>query len=433
MKKRILCCFMVLLLFLQVGCTREVSVTKGEKSYQERGVRIVDKGNYFEAELDYTSGLTPREMGEAFAKGILKVVPDYEVLIDSYIAENLPDYEYPFIFSRIEDIIPQLDERYVEEIEGMASVFSGGDEDIRDDKKLSKGELYVLNLFTDVFRGAQCSFVSVYGSRSETNKTITGRNLDWFGGTQNQLPRIQAIITIKNKESKICSIGYLGYMGILTGFNDSKVFAGILDSIVGVAYSSEGRRSYTLDLRYALENCKTMDEAAEFMRDSKKLYAVNHIIAFSDPEKSVILENNFSGYRRDGKKVQRALRYADSELNKGVTWGISDAVGSVNSFILDGNYDNHTGNKYNTKRWETMKNQILSKGDKVDAREMKEIISYKHGEPDALSEASDLYNKMTLYMVLFEPDSLSLEVYFRPRNIRQSPDNPVFEKIEVFK
>ncbi|GAE86704.1 hypothetical protein [Acetivibrio straminisolvens] len=64
---------------------------------------------------------------------------------------------------------------------------------------------------------------------------------------------------------------------------------------------------------------------------------------------------------------------------------------------------------------------------------MKEIISYKHGEPDALSEASDLYNKMTLYMVLFEPDSLSLEVYFRPRNIRQSPDNPVFEKIEVFK
>ncbi|GAE86702.1 hypothetical protein [Acetivibrio straminisolvens] len=79
MKKRILCCFMVLLLFLQVGCTREVSVTKGEKSYQERGVRIVDKGNYFEAELDYTSGLTPREMGEAFAKGILKVVPDYEV------------------------------------------------------------------------------------------------------------------------------------------------------------------------------------------------------------------------------------------------------------------------------------------------------------------------------------------------------------------
>jgi hypothetical protein len=80
-----------------------------------------------------------------------------------------------------------------------------------------------------------------------------------------------------------------------------------------------------------------------------------------------------------------------------------------------------------------MKKELLSKGTAVSARELKEIISYKRGKPDALSEASDLYNKMTLYMVLFQPDSLSLEVYFRPKSIRESPDNPVFEKIEVFK
>lgn len=433
MINRILCCCMLFLLFLQVGCTRVVPVVKGASSYHEKGITITDKGNYFDAELDYTSGLTSKEIGAAFARGILKLVPDYEALIDSYIAESLPDYEYSFVFPRVEDIKPQLDENYVEEIEGMASVFSGGSENIRKDNKISIGELYVLNLFTDVLRGAQCSFVSVYGSRSDTHKTITGRNLDWFGGRQNQLPRIQAVITIKHAESKICSIGYLGYMGILTGFNDSKVFAGILDSIVGTAYSSQGRRSYTLDLRYALENYKTMDEIAEFMKDTKKLYTVNHIIAFSDSDRSVILENNFSGNRTDGRRVQRELRNADSKLNKGVTWGISDSVGSVNSFILDGNYDNHTTNGYNTKRWKNMKKELLSKGTEVSVQELKEIISYKRGKPDALSEASDLYNKMTLYMVLFQPDSLSLEVYFRPKSIRESPDNPVFEKIEVFK
>ncbi len=433
MIKRSLCCCMVFLLLLQVGCTRAVTVFKGSSSYYEKGVTITDEGNYFEAVLDYTSGLTSREMGAAFARGILEVVPDYEKLIDSYIAESLPEYEYPFVFSRIEDIKPQLDEEYVEEIEGMASVFSGGSENIRKDNKLSNGELYILNLFTDVLRGAQCSFVSVYGSRSETHKTITGRNLDWFGGSKNQLPRIQAVITIKRTNSKICSIGYLGYMGILTGFNDSKVFAGILDSIVGTAYSSQGRRSYTLDLRYALENYKTMDEIAEFMRDPKKLYAVNHIIGFSDPDGSVVLENNFSGTRADGQRVQRALRSADSKLNKGVTWGISDAVGSVNSFVLDGNYDNHTTNRYNTSRWKNMKNELISKGTTVSSQGIKEVISYKQGKPDALSETSDLYNKMTLYMVLFQPDSLLLEVYFRPRGVRESPDNPVFEEIKVFK
>ncbi len=432
MIKRIFCCFMMFLLLLQIGCTRAITVFKGMSSYQEDGVKITDKGNYFEVVLDYTSGLTPREMGAAFARGILEAVPDYENLIDSYIAESVAEYEYPFVFSRIEEIKPQLDEEYVEEIEGMASVFSGGSENIRKDNKLSNGELYILNLFTDVLRGAQCSFVSVYGSRSETNKTITGRNLDWFGGSKNQLPRIQAVITVKRSNRKICSIGYLGYMGILTGFNDSKVFAGILDSIVGTAYSSQGRRSYTLDLRYALENYKTMDEIAEFMRDPKKLYAVNHIVAFSDPDRSIVLENNFSGNRADGQRVQRALRSADSKLNKGVTWGISDAVGSVNSFILDGNYDNHTANRYNTKRWKNMKKELISKGTTVSSQEIKEIISYKQGKPDALSETSDLYNKMTLYMVLFQPDSFLLEVYFRPRSIRESPDNPVFEEIEVF-
>lgn len=152
MIKRFICCCMVFLLFLQVGCTRVVPVIKGTSSYQEKGITITDKGNYFDAVLDYTSGLTPRDMGAAFARGILKVVPDYETLIDSYIAESLPDYEYSFIFPRVDDIKPQLDQNYIEEIEGMASVFSGGSENIRKDNKISVGELYVLNLFTDVLR-----------------------------------------------------------------------------------------------------------------------------------------------------------------------------------------------------------------------------------------------------------------------------------------
>jgi len=434
MIKRFLAACLIVILLLQVGCTSKIPVvTVLNSSYKVDGVSITDKGNYYNVVLDFTSGLSHRQIGEAFAKGILQLVPDYEALLDSYIAENLVKSEYKYAFYRMEDIKSQVNSEYAEEIEGMASVFSGGDNDLRSDNKISKNEFYLFNLFTDAIRGTQCSYVSVFGSRSETKKTITGRNLDWYGGSMNQLPRIQAVITFVYPDKKICSIGYMGYMGILTGFNDKKVFAGILDAGTNAAYSSEGRRSYVLDLRYALENMNTMNDAAEFMRDPKKLYAYNHIIGFSDPDTSIILENNFSGNGADENRVKRAIRKTDSKLNGDIAWGISDSIAAVNSFVLYGNNDNHTPNKYNTKRWENLQTQLQTSGSTVTADKIKQTISYIHGRsPGVFSESGDVYNKMTIQMVVFQPYNLSLEVFFRPKNNRVNPKSPVFEKIQVF-
>jgi hypothetical protein len=196
MKKRILALCLIAILLLQAGCTSKIDIPPATKSsYKVDGVSITDKGNYYDVVLDFTKGLSHKQIGEAYAKGILQLVPEYETLVDSYIAENLIKSEYKYAFYRMEDIKPQLDPEYAEEIEGMASVFSGGDIDYRSDNKISDNELYLFNLFTDAIRGTQCCYVSVSGSRSETQKTITGRNLDWCGGKQNQLPRIQAVIT----------------------------------------------------------------------------------------------------------------------------------------------------------------------------------------------------------------------------------------------
>ena len=435
MIKRLIATGLLVLLILQTGCTSEVPVATSESSnYKADGVTITDKGNYYNVVLDFTSGLSHRQIGESFAKGILELVPDYEEIVDSYIAENLIKSEYKYAFYRMDDIKSQIDPEFAEEIDGMASVFSGGDNDIRSDNKISKKEFYLFNLFTDAIRGSQCCYVSVYGVRSETQKTITGRNLDWYGGKMNQLPRIQAVITFVYHDKKVCSIGYMGFMGILTGFNDKKVFAGILDAGTNAAYSSEGRRSYVLDLRHALEYTNTMNDAAEYMRDPQKLYAYNHVIGFSDPDSSLILENNFSGIGTEDNRVKRAIRKSDSKLNQDITWGISDAVASVNSFILYGNNDNHTTNKYNTKRWDNIKTQLQSSGSVVSADKIKQTISYYHGRsPGVFSESGDIYNKMTIQMIVFQPDNLSLQVFFRPKNNRVNPANPVFEHIEVFK
>ncbi|MCX7748499.1 MAG: C45 family autoproteolytic acyltransferase/hydrolase [Clostridia bacterium] len=431
LKRVISILFIMLFLAAQFGCstTKEVST---QSSFNEKGVAIIDKGNYYAVTLDFNSGMNHRQIGEAFARGICQMVPNYEELVDSYIAENLNENQYSGIFSRVKDIKPQINQDYRDEIEGMASVFSGGDKNIENDKKLSKDELYLFNLFADCARDTQCSFVSVFGSRSSTHSTLTARNLDWYGGSANQLPKIQAVITLKYPDKKLCLIGYMGFMGILTGFNDSGVFAAIMDSQSGAPYSSGGKHSYPLDLRNALEKYKTLNDAAEFMKGNANNFTVNHLIAFSDKKESKVLENNFSGKGANGEKVQCALRSYDSRLNKGVEWGISDAMASVNSFILYGNTDNHTVLELNTKRWENIKEQLLAKGTSVTPESLKEVISYDGGSPGTFSDSGDVYNRMTLQMVLFQPENFSLEVFFRPKDNRKNPDHPVFEKIAVF-
>lgn len=434
MWKRILAACLTVLILTQTACTSLPKIEKtGEKYYSAKGVTISDTGNYYNVVLDFLSGLSHRQIGEAFGRAILKVVPNYEEIVDSYIAENVIKSEYKYALFRMEDIKPQINPDYAQELEGMASVFSGGDNNLYNDGKISIDEVYLFNLFTDVIRGTQCSYISVYGNRSATGKTITTRNLDWYGGSKNQLPQIQSVISYIYPDKKICSIGFLGFMGIITGFNDKKVFTGILDSGSNASYTAEGRRSYPLDLRHALETTKTMLDAAEYMRDSKKLYTFNHILGFSDPESSIILENNFSGSGANGGRVSRAIRKSDSDLNKGIEWGISDAIASVNAFMIKGNYDNYSNNKYNTKRWKSIRENLISMGDKVSKEQLEQVASEDDGIPGTFTESGDVYNRMTLHIAIFEPDDLSLEVFFRSRSTGENPDIPKFEKIQVFK
>lgn len=423
-----LLCFTVLL----TGCHKVEPVEMREETYQAEGVTIENKGNYFSVVLDYTAGLTNKEMGEAYAKGILEMVPEYEKLMDTYLSQNIVEYEYQYGINRSLDVRTQIPQPYYEEIEGMASVFSAGDSEWNDGK-LTTDEVFLFNLFPDVLRAAQCSYISVYGERSETGQTLVARNLDWYRGETNQMAMLQAIVTIKYPEVTICNIGYLGYQGMLTGFSSNHIFAGILDSGSGEPYSSEGRRSYAMDLRYAVENYKDKEEAAKYIGDPSMLYCFNHNIGFSDQNGSIILENNFSGDSNiKHGRLHRGIRYEDSKLNRNITWDINHAIASVNSFLLYGNMDNHSNNKYNTKRWKNIKQQILSKGDTVSFDEMKEITSYYSGKkPGVFMESGDIYNKMTVQMMVFVPETFQLEIYFPPRDSLVNPQKPKFETISI--
>lgn len=372
-------------------------------------VVITDAGTHYQVVLDYSSGLTPREMGAAYGAAIAEACPDFESLMDGYITYLVGEYEYQEGLRRVGELKPNLPADIREEIEGLGESLSTTD-DIYGDGKLSPNEVYALNLLSDIIRTCQCSGLGVYGGASADGVPRVARLLDWDGG--GFLARLHAVVTIKNGSQSVCLIGYLGHQGAITALNDDGVFAGVLDSPTGEPYAVEGRRSYVLDLRYALETCTDLEAVAAYLAEDSRDYCYNHNVLLADGDGVAVLENNFSGA---GAAMQRALRYDDSRLNPGVTWDHDDAVAVVNSFVRDGNHDNHTGHYWNTSRWEYFSDELDARG-ALDRQALKTLALGYVYSPSSCQ-----------HITVFEPADGGLEVNFKPAGGGAG----VFETVEI--
>ena len=389
----------------------------------ENAVTITDGGTYHLVTIDLTKNVTRKEVGKQYAEAILEALPDYEALMDSYLAEIVvgSGFTLETCLSRVDKIKGNVPEDYVNELKGMMEVFSY-ETDLLGDGRLSKNELWVLNLMGDVIRPTACAAASVFGSASSTGNNILGRSLDWTLGSENQGAAFHMVEVVKNGDKSVCLIGFLGLQCCISGFNDDHVFAAVLDSDTGEEYTAKNKRSYPFDLRYALENKTSLSGVADYMRD--KAYAFNHLIFLADSTESKVLENEIS-------QSKRQLRSWDSELRSPTTWGITDAIATVNSFLLPDNFDNQTEWPSNTERWASLKTQTSKRLPQISFEGMKEIITYYNGSTPGTSSEGDIYHvnedAQTLQSIVFEPDSYHLQVAFAPAG--DLPATPVFKTI----
>ncbi|NLZ33294.1 MAG: hypothetical protein GX890_09375 [Firmicutes bacterium] len=430
MKKNLLCMSVILIIFLTIVFGSSVTPA------QERElVTIEDRGTYFNVVLDYRGGASHREVGEELGRKILEVLPNYEEILDSALLEmsymaaggnpQLIEYAYQQLLSRTEDIKEQLHQEYKDELEGMASQFSGQESNIVGDGKLSIDEVFMLNLMPDIIRESSCSFLAVYGPRSATGSTLMAKLFDWNPGSQNQLSEIQAVTTYLQGEKSICVVGLLGWMIGSNGINKHGIFVGALDSGTGGPYSSSGKRSYSFDARYALENFDTLDAVLEYLSDPEKSYTYSHNYAAIDSTTAKVLENNVDN------PALRMIRTEESELAPGINWELDNSIAAVNCFVLAGNYTNGFWWAGNSSRWNSYHTQLAAKGDTVTFEDMKEIASYFTGSAPGRMEDGDIYNQGTQQAIILDPKNFRMEVYFRPKGMGPLPLEPTFEVIEI--
>ncbi|OHD63688.1 MAG: hypothetical protein A2176_05530 [Spirochaetes bacterium RBG_13_51_14] len=384
-------------------------------SYYQLTLNLDDYSNHYELGLDYGSQ-------------ILTLVPNYEEIVDWYLKIVSVLVPYESLRDRAVEIKDgdQIPEDYQEEIDGLASVCTGT-EDKAGDGKLSINEVYMLQLLPDIFVSTQCSSVSVFGASSDTGHTIIGRNLEWFAGfPHNYLSLLQAVVTIKNAAPyDVCLIGYLGFIGCITGFNNQGLFGSIHVSDADKSlYDATGKGSYNMNLRYTLENYNSVSTAGNYLTtlDSTD-YAAGHLFDLADPDEAQVFEYD------PGPPVNKGIREWDSTLRGGVTLFDHDyTIGAVNSCVLPGFYDNHRGN--NVSRWDHMKEQLDKKfgdigtPDTVTVNELKDVITNFQGrKPGAVD--GDLYRGYIQQTFIYQPglDLAKAEVHFHPL-CDQSPGVP---------
>lgn len=405
--KAILTTAALLIILISAGC--------GDSGDSSGHVTLTEKPMYWEVNIDYSSG-NRYSIGREYGTKILSMVPDYEAGGDAYVAASVsglhqqdPEITYEVLIQRAIEISKNTAPRYMDEIEGFASVLSGGTVNIMGDGKLSLDEFLILNFIPDVCTAVSCSATAVFGNRSATGQTIVGRNTDWSTGPpgksasgNTKAGNTNAVIYRKTGEKQMVAFGTLGAIGTIVGINSDGIFVSNLYSDIGAPYSAVGKRSVMLDIREALETSSTVDEVGTFLRDPSRVYAYHNNMFIADKNTAKVLENDF--------ERNRALRVVDSELNPGITWGISDAIACVNAFMLKGNFDNFTGKVWQTDRWASFKTMLPQEGDTVDIDRVRTIMSY-HKPGAGGIDPGDIYNIGTVQSMAYSFSDNRLELW----------------------
>jgi len=155
---------------------------------------------------------------------------------------------------------------------------------------LGRNLLLIGNTMFDLEKISQCSALIVEPSRSATGQMLFGRDLDIPSlGVLHEFSLV-AIYRPTGKHAFV-SIAFPGMLGCVSGMNE----AGLALATLEVLSANDGSPSfnpqgtpYALCFRRVLEECTTIDEAAQLLRSMGRTTSVN--LAICDTKHAAVLE-----------------------------------------------------------------------------------------------------------------------------------------------
>ena len=380
--------------------------------------------SYYDITLDYEKG-DRASAGRAYGILLREDFPDYALMMEPYLYENIKvayhgNYSVEAIIVREETLLESLRPEYKDEVCAFAEGLSGGVHGIEEDGVFSYEEAVLIQMIPDALRPTCCSALSLWGSKTVTGDRITLRNLEWNLGSDNQMGRIHAVTHMKNGERSITAISVLGLLDIISGINNDGVFAAILDvgSVQDEAYVYEGKKCYTMELKYALEEFSTARELGGFMVGESGDFTWCHNLIITDADNTFCAEDCVSQVTEKdlGRSV---LRDADTPLLEGLTWESLDSFCVVNSFATKGNQDGFTGMPHNAVRFAKY-NAWVKAQEQFSVKDVKDLITQEVVDQYCVENC---HGDGSAQLIIVDYHTGSVQVAFsNPDGVEDKPD-----------
>ena len=416
-----------------------------EKTFSsEDGLCVIEKKpSYYEVYLDYTGG-DYGAVGKAYGETIKTLGFDFEEIMEPYLYENInmafPNLgnDYTPVVERINELKKSIPENYLSEMNGFAEALSGGYKGMESDGKISYEEALLMQIVPDALRGTNCNALSVWGDKTVTGDKINSRTLEWSLGSENQMCKAQAVTHFKMGEGKNSYVTFsvLGMLDMLTGINDKEVMVGILDVGSGLDYECEGKKCYTYELRYALENMADARSIGEYMVSESRNFTYSHNILITDKKDSFVAEDcvirlcDIPEAERqeldDDFDPEAVLRDKDTPLMEGITWDNPDSLCVINAFMSDGTDDYFTASDSNFVRFSKFNTWVGDK-EKLSVSDVKDIVTRE--TVDMPSGIQKLHSEIVFQTIIYDYSTDNIEVCFTgEEGVVNHPD---FVKIEA--
>lgn len=386
--------------------------------------------SYYDVTLDYEKG-DRASVGRAYGTLIREELPGFIDTMEPYLFENIrvaynTNYSTEVIEKRSATLLESMRPEYRDEICGFAEGISDGAHGIVEDGVFSYEEAILIQMIPDALRPTCCSALSLWGSKTVTGDRITLRNLEWNLGSGNQMGMINAVTHMKNGSRTLTAISILGLLDIISGINDDGVFAAILDvgSVQNEAYIYEGKKCYTMELRYALEEFSTARELGEFMVGESGDFTWCHNLIISDKDDSFCAEDCVSQVVEKGLG-KSVLRDCNTPLIDGISWDSEDSLCIVNSFASEGNQDGFTGSPSNVVRFFKY-NKWVQEKEQFSPKDVKDLITQ---EVVAQYDVVNCHGGGSAQLILIDYHTGSVQVAFSGTN--GVTDKPDFIEVEV--
>ena len=388
--------------------------------------------SYYDVTLDYEKG-DRASVGKAYGTLLKEKMPEFIETMEPYLFENIRmayggNYTAEVVEERQRILFESLRPEYREEIDAFAEAISNGGHGINEDREFSYEEAVLVQMIPDALRPTCCSALSLWGSKTVTGDMITLRNLEWNLGSDNQMGKINAVTHMKNGSRSLTAISVLGLLDIISGINDDGVFAAILDvgSVQHEAYVCEGKKCYTMELRYALEEYSSAQELGEFMVAGSGEFTWCHNLIITDGNDAYVAEDCVSQVVESGKG-RSVLRDNKTPIFDGISWDSDDSLCTVNSFTTKGNQDGFTSSSSNIIRFNKY-NKWVKAVDKFTVKDVKDLITQERVNQ---YEVNNVHSGGSAQLIIVDHHTGSVQVAFSgPDGVVDKPD---FIEVEVIR